>query len=200
MGDTEFGGLNTDPNRTHGGKIYAICMSSEKGEKDMATDVREARRRKILDRGSDRLALITGQIQTFPPSSSQEENSTISGSDLPSRVVIPSDPDLQSNVSNPTTGTDSIFPSIFCCISWEKYFFKIAGWIYSVGLANCGLEFWLPRFLVTECFAFTKIQQYRKSLTVENVLLGIMIVSRKRSFSFYDEFSFRNYMSPVKIS
>lgn len=28
---------------------------------------REARRRRILERGSDRLALITGQIQSFPP-------------------------------------------------------------------------------------------------------------------------------------
>ncbi|KAH7524227.1 hypothetical protein FEM48_Zijuj06G0096900 [Ziziphus jujuba var. spinosa] len=33
----------------------------------MATNVREARRRKIVDRGSDRLALITGRSQTLPP-------------------------------------------------------------------------------------------------------------------------------------
>ncbi|KAM1200604.1 hypothetical protein ACFX2I_016864 [Malus domestica] len=36
----------------------------------MTTNSREARRRKIMERGSDRLALITGRIQTLPPSSS----------------------------------------------------------------------------------------------------------------------------------
>ncbi|KAG2699778.1 hypothetical protein I3760_07G205300 [Carya illinoinensis] len=77
-------------------------MSSEEGVKDMATDVREARRRKILDRGSDRLALITGRLQPLP-SSSQDENATSLGSDPPSQVVIPSDPDLQLHVSNQTT-------------------------------------------------------------------------------------------------
>ncbi|CAN6540093.1 unnamed protein product [Malus baccata var. baccata] len=35
----------------------------------MTTNSREARRRKIMERGSDRLALITGRIQTLPPSS-----------------------------------------------------------------------------------------------------------------------------------
>ncbi|KAL5558784.1 hypothetical protein UlMin_034995 [Ulmus minor] len=35
----------------------------------MATTAREARRRKIVERGSDRLALITGRIQTLPASS-----------------------------------------------------------------------------------------------------------------------------------
>lgn len=78
----------------------------------MATDVREARRRKILDRGSDRLALITGRLQPLP-SSSQDENATSLGSDPPSQVVIPSDPDLQPHVSNQTTGTPSIFLSMF---------------------------------------------------------------------------------------
>ncbi|KGN62839.1 uncharacterized protein LOC101211157 [Cucumis sativus] len=36
----------------------------------MAANQREARRRRILERGSDRLALITGQIQSLPSSSS----------------------------------------------------------------------------------------------------------------------------------
>ncbi|KAA0065021.1 uncharacterized protein E6C27_scaffold82G003460 [Cucumis melo var. makuwa] len=35
----------------------------------MAANQREARRRRILERGSDRLALITGQIQSLPSSS-----------------------------------------------------------------------------------------------------------------------------------
>ncbi|XP_059642254.1 uncharacterized protein LOC132284188 [Cornus florida] len=39
----------------------------------MATSSREARRRRIVDRGSDRLALITGRIQTLPSSSSSLE-------------------------------------------------------------------------------------------------------------------------------
>ncbi|XP_041019373.1 uncharacterized protein LOC121261197 [Juglans microcarpa x Juglans regia] len=69
----------------------------------MATDVREARRRKILERGSDRLALIAGRLQTLPSSSSQDENATTLGSDPPSQVVIPSDPDLQPHDSNQTT-------------------------------------------------------------------------------------------------
>ena len=48
----------------------------------MASNVREARRRKIMERGSDRLALITGQIQSLPSSSSHEEIKT--DSDNPS--------------------------------------------------------------------------------------------------------------------
>ncbi|XP_009345249.2 uncharacterized protein LOC103937059 [Pyrus x bretschneideri] len=36
----------------------------------MTTNSREARRRKIMERGADRLALITGRIQTLPSSSS----------------------------------------------------------------------------------------------------------------------------------
>ncbi|PSS17801.1 ATP-dependent 6-phosphofructokinase [Actinidia chinensis var. chinensis] len=39
-----------------------------------ATSSRDARRRRIMDRGSDRLALITGRIQTLPSSSSPPES------------------------------------------------------------------------------------------------------------------------------
>ncbi|KAM5565456.1 hypothetical protein ABKV19_019455 [Rosa sericea] len=42
----------------------------------MATNSREARRRRILERGSDRLALITGRIQTLPSSSSSSDPET----------------------------------------------------------------------------------------------------------------------------
>ncbi|XP_062024533.1 uncharacterized protein LOC133740601 [Rosa rugosa] len=42
----------------------------------MATNSREARRRRILERGSDRLALITGRIQTLPSSSSSPDPQT----------------------------------------------------------------------------------------------------------------------------
>ncbi|KAL7164392.1 hypothetical protein ACSBR2_040328 [Camellia fascicularis] len=42
----------------------------------MATSSRDARRRRIADRGSDRLALITGRIQTLPSSSSSSSSST----------------------------------------------------------------------------------------------------------------------------
>uniref|UniRef100_A0A5B6YNP8 Uncharacterized protein n=1 Tax=Davidia involucrata TaxID=16924 RepID=A0A5B6YNP8_DAVIN len=41
----------------------------------MAMSSREARRRRIVDRGSDRLAIITGRIQTLPSSSSEPHHS-----------------------------------------------------------------------------------------------------------------------------
>ncbi|EOA17187.1 hypothetical protein CARUB_v10005458mg [Capsella rubella] len=41
----------------------------------MATNSREARRRKILERGSDRLAFITGQINGVPPPSDSSSSS-----------------------------------------------------------------------------------------------------------------------------
>lgn len=36
-----------------------------------AKELREARRRKILERGGDRLAYITGQVKTLPPAEPQ---------------------------------------------------------------------------------------------------------------------------------
>ncbi|KAL4603348.1 hypothetical protein ACB092_10G117800 [Castanea dentata] len=56
----------------------------------MASNVSEARRRKIMERGSDRLALITGRIQSLPPSSSHEEITT--DSDNPSSQPLISHP------------------------------------------------------------------------------------------------------------
>lgn len=41
----------------------------------METSSRDARKRRIAERGSDRLALITGRIQTLPASSSSEASS-----------------------------------------------------------------------------------------------------------------------------
>ncbi|CAH2077170.1 unnamed protein product [Thlaspi arvense] len=41
----------------------------------MASNSREARRRKILERGSDRLAFITGQINGVPPPPSSDPTS-----------------------------------------------------------------------------------------------------------------------------
>ncbi|KAK6927425.1 hypothetical protein RJ641_006016 [Dillenia turbinata] len=57
----------------------------------MATSGREARRRRILERGSDRLALITGQIKNLPPSSPSDDtiNDTISSSDSQSKSLLP---------------------------------------------------------------------------------------------------------------
>lgn len=80
----------------------------------MATNAREARRRKIVDRGADRLALIAGRIQSLPPS--HDENATISASDPSSQPLISNDQDLQPQVSNQTTGTPSLFLSIFILI------------------------------------------------------------------------------------
>ncbi|CAN7108660.1 unnamed protein product [Brassica rapa subsp. narinosa] len=48
----------------------------------MASNSREARRRKILERGSDRLAFITGQINNVPPPPSSDPTS-LSQSHLP---------------------------------------------------------------------------------------------------------------------
>ncbi|CAN6681953.1 unnamed protein product [Malus baccata var. baccata] len=63
----------------------------------MTTNSREARRRKIMERGSDRLALITGRIQTLPPSSSLSSSpppdpaTHSEDTDLPSRPLISPD-------------------------------------------------------------------------------------------------------------
>ncbi|XP_068313760.1 uncharacterized protein [Pyrus communis] len=59
----------------------------------MTTNSREARRRKIMERGSDRLALITGRIQTLPPSSS------FSSSPPPDPATHSEDTDLPSRPS-----------------------------------------------------------------------------------------------------
>ncbi|KAG7545333.1 hypothetical protein ISN44_As12g008090 [Arabidopsis suecica] len=50
----------------------------------MATNSREARRRKILERGSDRLAFITGQINGAPPPPPPDSTSSLSQSHLQS--------------------------------------------------------------------------------------------------------------------
>nr|XP_028949480.1 uncharacterized protein LOC103456051 isoform X2 [Malus domestica] len=59
----------------------------------MTTNSREARRRKIMERGSDRLALITGRIQTLSPSSS------LSSSPPPDPATHSEDTDLPSRPS-----------------------------------------------------------------------------------------------------
>ncbi|XP_010437871.1 PREDICTED: uncharacterized protein LOC104721560 [Camelina sativa] len=78
----------------------------------MATNNREARRRKILERGSDRLAFITGQINGVPPPTSPSDStSSLSHSLLqsfpdtsPSPHQIPQDEialtSPQENISN----------------------------------------------------------------------------------------------------
>ena len=68
----------------------------------MASNVREARRRKIMERGSDRLALITGQIQSLPSSSSSHEEITID-SDNPSSQPL---------ISHTAAGTLSLSPNL----------------------------------------------------------------------------------------
>lgn len=50
----------------------------------MATNSREARRRKILERGSDRLAFITGQINGAHPPPPSDSTSSLSQSHLQS--------------------------------------------------------------------------------------------------------------------
>ncbi|KAK6912691.1 hypothetical protein RJ641_022292 [Dillenia turbinata] len=59
----------------------------------MASSGREARRRRILERGSNRLALITGQIKHLPPSSPSDDaaatTTTISSPDSQSQSLLP---------------------------------------------------------------------------------------------------------------
>lgn len=55
----------------------------------MASNSREARRRKILDRGSDRLAFITGQINGVPSPPPSDSTSSLSQSDLQTDQSLP---------------------------------------------------------------------------------------------------------------
>lgn len=73
----------------------------------MASNSREARRRKILERGSDRLAFITGQINgVHPPPSSNPTSLTqphLRASDsspetIPPRDQIPTDRETGSRI------------------------------------------------------------------------------------------------------
>lgn len=68
-----------------------------------------------MERGADRLALISGRIQTLPPS--LDENTTNAASDPSSQPLLSND-----QVSNQTTGTPSLFLSILICLFWMKIF------------------------------------------------------------------------------
>ncbi|KAM7493234.1 hypothetical protein LguiB_027843 [Lonicera macranthoides] len=66
----------------------------------METSSRDARKRRIAERGSDRLALITGRIQTLPASSSSEPSSQQFPSSPPRNEIPPvSDSDQTSSGS-----------------------------------------------------------------------------------------------------
>ncbi|XP_022732592.1 uncharacterized protein LOC111286714 [Durio zibethinus] len=60
----------------------------------MATSTRESRRRKILERGSDRLAFITGQVQNLPPQSHDQTDSN------PPPPLVPHGQDPPPNFSS----------------------------------------------------------------------------------------------------
>ncbi|KAG2249903.1 hypothetical protein Bca52824_089531 [Brassica carinata] len=62
----------------------------------MASNSREARRRKILERGSDRLAFITGQINNVPPPSPSSDPTSLSQSQSQSQFQshLPTDDTL----------------------------------------------------------------------------------------------------------
>jgi hypothetical protein len=73
-----------------------------------------------VERGADRLALIAGRIQTLPPS--HDENTANAASDPSSQPLLSNDQDLQPQVSNQTTGTPSLFLSIFICMFWMRIY------------------------------------------------------------------------------
>lgn len=73
----------------------------------MAANPREARRRRIMERGSDRLALITGQIQTLP-SSSASPSPFDESKDSSSQPLISNQQDLRPRIVDQPTGIPPI--------------------------------------------------------------------------------------------
>ena len=86
--------------------VYEVSVSTAKLIMESS---REARRRRILERGSDRLALITGRIQTLPSPSSS-----------PASSPRPSDQDPRYPLPSPSSGTS--FSSLYfpCKLFPEK--------------------------------------------------------------------------------
>ncbi|KAL6212599.1 hypothetical protein ACLB2K_017817 [Fragaria x ananassa] len=82
----------------------------------MATNSREARRRKILERGSDRLGLITGRIQTLPSSSLPDPQTQLEDTTNPSSPPSVSDvqdqiAEVPSEIEEKENESDSTSPS-----------------------------------------------------------------------------------------
>ncbi|XP_022131304.1 uncharacterized protein LOC111004568 [Momordica charantia] len=71
----------------------------------MAANPRESRRRRILERGSDRLALITGQIQSLP-SPSPSPSPYAGTEDSSTQPLISDRQDLQPRISDQHTVSD----------------------------------------------------------------------------------------------
>lgn len=94
----------------------------------MAANQREARRRRILERGSDRLALITGQIQSLP-SSSASPPPYDQNTDSSSQPLISNLQDLRPppNSDQPTGSSSCLLLAfwafvkmLFCCLFFCK--------------------------------------------------------------------------------
>ncbi|XP_047323457.1 uncharacterized protein LOC124927141 [Impatiens glandulifera] len=67
----------------------------------MATSSREARRRRIVDGSSDRLALITGKIKTLPSSSSSTDSNHSHNASCPPTIFE------DFNIDSPISGNES---------------------------------------------------------------------------------------------
>ncbi|KAJ4950126.1 hypothetical protein NE237_026958 [Protea cynaroides] len=99
----------------------------------MATSARDSRRRRIVERGPDRLALITGRIQNLPPSSPQSYLTSTSPELSQSDVPLDGEEDAPGTTaakyeisneyaSNAAIGTESIMePQLWECETSVDY-------------------------------------------------------------------------------
>lgn len=103
----------------------------------MASNSREARRRKILERGSDRLAFITGQINNVPPPPSSDPTSL-------SQSHLPTDESSSDTVTpREQIRTDRETGPSFVLSLYVKFDFRYCSCVCVFAIASCFLEYWV---------------------------------------------------------